>query len=251
VVAFAAVISGSGLLRAAPVSADGGPVAFADAAPQVEEGGAPARIVVNRLDLPVSRLVVSYATEAGTAESGSDFLDTRGSLVFEVGDRSLSFVVPIRDDQAVEPTEHLVLRLVANQTSTTARLTIIDDDRPATPAPSPAGSSTAAPVTGRTATGGAATGGAATATNAAAVAPPVAAPVRRRLVASAPVRRKVVLRQNPVTPFELRPAAPSTSSLPPTEPTDVDPLLALLGGLLLARVAAEVWFRVRAAAAAD
>jgi hypothetical protein len=235
--------------------ADGAPVAFADPAPQVNEGSSMARIVVNRLDLPVSRLVVSYATEAATAEAGADFVDTRGTLVFEVGDRSATFVVPIRDDAVPEPTEHAVLRLIANQTSVTARLTIVDDDRSASASPSSAAGS-AAGVDGAGAGAVGRTGGGASSVSSgsnavAVVTPGPVSPVRRRVVtASAPVRRKVVLRQNPVTPFELRPAAPSTSSLPPTEPTAVDPLLALFGGLLLARVAAEVWFRVRAAAAA-
>jgi hypothetical protein len=71
--------------------------------------------------------------------------------------------------------------------------------------------------------------------------------VRRRLVATRPATptpRRVTVRQSPVTPFELRPA-PGTSAT--TIPGAVDPAIAVLAGLLLAKVAAEVWFRARTA----
>jgi hypothetical protein len=222
-------------------------MAFADPAPEAMEGRSTIRIVVDRTDLPVSRLVVNYATQDATAQSASDYVETSGSLVFDVGVRSSSFVVQLRDDQAPEPTEHVVLRLTTDRTSTTARLAILDDDAAADAAAVDAAS-------GR-ATRGAATG---SASPPATVAPPPAAPpartvqqpARRRAVA-APPRRQIVLRQNPVTPFELRPAPPDLHADPvtgslPNDPTVVDPVLALLAGLLLARVSAEVWFRSRA-----
>jgi hypothetical protein len=235
---------------ASPAAAEASPVVFADPSPQVVEGSTTVRIVVNRVDLPVSRLVVQYGTERGTAEPDVDFVETRGSLVFEVGARSATFVVEVRDDDVVESTEHLVLRVVAQQTSTTAQLSILDDDRPAA---SPAGTSSSFSSSSSSGSSSSAGGGViARSASPGGVAPasPAQVQVRRRVVVATPSRRKVLVRQNPVTPFELRPAAPSHDDLPPVEPTVVDPVLALAAGLLFARVAAEVWFRVREAAAA-
>jgi hypothetical protein len=233
-------------IGARPAAAAEGSVAFADPAPETIEDRPAVRVVVDRVDLPVSKLVVTYSTEDGTATGGSDYVPTSGSLVFDVGVRQATFVVQVRDDRVAEPTEHLVLRLTADRSSTTARLTILDDDADS------AGTSSASDPA-RMSTAPAATASKPeelSASSAAVVSRPEAAPVRRRVVA-APARRRVVLRQSPVTPFELRPSAPAedASGSLPNEPTVVDPVLALLAGLLLARVSAEVWFRARTVAA--
>jgi hypothetical protein len=240
----------------APVAAAEGSVAFADPAPETIEDRPAVRIVVDRVDLPVSRLVVTYSTEDATAVAGSDYLATTGSLVFDVGVRQAAFVVQVRNDTVAEATEHLVLRLTADRTSTTARMSIVDDDASsAAAAPSVASGSTASAAPADACAGRATRSSAPVSSDVAAAAAAArpqeqAVTVRRRTVVAPPTKRRVVLRQSPVTPFELRPATPadaSTGSLP-NEPTLVDPVLALLAGLLLARVAAEVWFRSRAVA---
>jgi hypothetical protein len=242
---FALALCGPGVR---PAAAADGSVAFADPAPETIEDRPAVRIVVDRVDLPVSKLVVTYSTEDATAIGGSDYVPTSGSLVFDVGVRQATFVVQVRDDRLAEQTEQLVLRLTGDRWSTTARLSILDDDADAAGATS-ASAAAARPSPAPTTTDPRPEE--LSAAKASAVAPrPQAAPVRRRVVA-APTRRRVVLRQSPVTPFELRPSAPTedASGSLPNEPTLVDPVLALLAGLLLARVSAEVWFRARTVAA--
>ena len=243
-------------------SAGGGssssPVRFADSALHGVEGrDSQVQVVVERTDLPVSRLVVRYRTADGAATSspalaGSDYVHTTGTLVFEVGAQSSAFTVALRDDEVAEPTEHLVLHLETSSSgnATSARLTVLDDD-----VESLEPTSASASAAGGTATPSAPASG--TRTGAAtppATTPPVvvasSAGVRRQVVvtrtrprtAARPAPRRIVLQQTPTTPFELRPSAGEGALVPATA---VDPLLALAAGLLLARVGAEVWFRVR------
>jgi hypothetical protein len=208
---------------------------FAEPDLVVGEGQPFVRAVVERTDLPVSRSAVDYRLEAVTAEEGRDFASGAGRLVFDVGEQQGTIVVYLRDDEIAEDRETLVVQLLGPSTAS-ATITIVDDDGAVgamaavtegqAPAAAPAAAAAAAP---------------------AAPATPPAEVARRRVVATRPATptpRRVTVRQSPVTPFELRPA-PGTSTT--TMPGAVDPAIAVLAGLLLAKVAAEVWFRARTA----
>jgi hypothetical protein len=211
---------------------------FPEPAMQVSESQALVRVVVERTDLPVSRATVDYRTESATALEGEDFVAGAGRLVFDVGVSQATFVVYLLDDDVAEEREHLVVQLFGSS-SAAATITIFDDDRTvvvagAADGGAPASTPPAAPATSATPASGSAA--------------PRPEAVRRRLVATRPVTpspRRVTVRQSPVTPFELRPAPGASGG---SVPGAVDPALALLAGLLLAKVGAEVWFRARTAA---
>lgn len=246
------------VLAAAPPAGAAEPaqVRFAESSLQVVEGSA-VRVLVERVDLPVSRLIVHYRTAdvPGSAAAGPDYVQASGSLVFDVGVRSSSFTVLVRGDEVAEETEHLLLHLETSSGSgASTRLTILDDDADA----SATGVETMGSGGGPAAPSGAPASGSFSAPPASA--PPVvvvtparssrtvtvAAPRRVRATAK-PAPRRIILQQTPTTPFELRPVQGAGGA--GGTMTRVDPLLALGAGLLLARVAAEVWFRLRLAAA--
>ncbi len=212
---------------------------------QVPEAVGLVRITIERTDLPVSRTIVDYRTEGATALPGSDYEESAGTLVFEVGETAATFTVPILDDTVPEGREHFVIRLVGRSSpGAWAPLTILDDDRPAdTGVVAPGGDDqSATELASSSRSGGAAPAANAVAGSAAIrTTPRVAAPARPRL-------RQVIVRQSPSAPFELRAAAPPADSDSRSGyPGRLDPLLATLAGLVFARVAAELWFRVRMA----
>lgn len=243
----AAVLGGAvlGVGGAAAQSSGASPVRFADSALYVAEGRGPLRVVVERTDLPVSRVVVDFRTEdggpTGGASAGEDYVHTEGTLVFDVGVSSSAFTVMMLGDEITEETEHLLLHLESSSGSgASTRVTIVDDDL------APAGSAAdSVPPTSTPARS--------------ALAPPPTSPPPVVVASSAGLRRpasmragstsaaarpgaprRIILQQTPATPFELRPSGGAGGVA-----TAVDPLLALGAGLLLARVAAEVWFRTR------
>ncbi|MDQ3106442.1 MAG: hypothetical protein M3Q68_01365, partial [Actinomycetota bacterium] len=138
VVAVPAVAAATGAGSAVAAEGD---FRFTQPQAQIPEAQAMVRIVVERLDLPVSRAVVGYRTEGRSAIAGEDFLDATGTLVFDVGVTTSSFTLFLRDDDRVEPPEQLIVHLSTNTSST---LTILDDDQAATPGP-PARATVAAP----------------------------------------------------------------------------------------------------------
>lgn len=220
---------------------------FVEPEMQAEEDEALVRVVVRRTSLPVGRATVDYRTEAGSATDGTDFHRTSGTLVFEVGASSATFAVVLRDDDVEEVArERLSVVLSDAGTTEVATITIVDDDAAAetTDSAGPLGSPASPP-------GGLA--GPVAAASAPAAPAAGAGPVAPRGVASRPrpssgsAARRVTVRQNPVTPFELRPAAPADETGAGSVGTAIDPLVAVMAGLLLARVAAEVWFRSRMA----
>ena len=248
--------------RTAPAAAQTPTVRFASAMQGVEGRDDQVVVVVERTDLPVSRLLVRYRTQDGPAVAGSDYVPVAGTLVFEVGTRTSSFTVPLRDDEVVEQVEHLLVHLEASSGSgASARLTLLDDDQPPSFPSSSSSSSSSSDEAGSSTPAAPAPD---PSTRSGAVAAPVPAPppvvvassagarrpvvtrTRPRAAAARPAPRRIILQQTPTTPFELRPADGSAGALGPV--TAVDPVLALVAGLLLARVAAEVWFRVRLAA---
>ncbi|OLE51635.1 MAG: hypothetical protein AUG51_22030 [Acidobacteria bacterium 13_1_20CM_3_53_8] len=76
---------------------------------------------------------LNYATSAGTARPGSDYVETSGTLTFDGGDFR-SFTVPIINDNNIEPDETINITL-SNPTNgsalgsrSTALITILNDD---------------------------------------------------------------------------------------------------------------------------
>jgi hypothetical protein len=251
-VVLVALVAGVGFVATVPpAGADGGRFRFSADVVDASEGQGFARVSVERLDLPVSRATVEYRTRPGSASDGTDFEATQGTLVFDVGATSASFVVVVRDDSLPEPSEELATVLQQGPSVTaSAVVRILDDDATARPA-----SSASAPAGGATS---AASGAAVNAAARPSIATPttmasVAAPSGRvatsgRVVSARPATsrsRRVTVHQSPVTPFELRPAAPSTVG-DDGPPAAVDPILAIAAALLVGRVAADVWFRLRA-----
>ena len=249
-VAFVAAVAGVGAVPAA-AAADSGQVRFAESSLQAVEG-AQVRVVVERVDLPVSRLVVHYRTAdvAGSAAAGPDYVQSSGALVFDVGVRSNTFTVWLRDDEVSEETEHLLLHLeVSSGTGASTRLTILDDDFDAAGAASDTPASASGPPASGVATAAPSAPAPVVVVSPArsSRAASVAAPRTRTRVSRPAAPRRIILQQTPSTPFELRPVPGSFDEA--GGPTAVDPLLALAAGLLLARVAAEAWFRTRLATA--
>lgn len=83
-------------------------------------------------------VTVNYATSDGTANEGSDYDSTSGTLTFNPGQTNQTFTVPIIDDNLDEPDETISLTLSNPNSAATlgtpsnATLTIVDDDTPAT-----------------------------------------------------------------------------------------------------------------------
>jgi Calx-beta domain len=77
-------------------------------------------------------VTVDYATASGTAQSGSDFTNTSGTLTFPAGTTSLTVTVPVVGDTTVEPTETFTVGLSnpANATIAdgTGQGTVTNDD---------------------------------------------------------------------------------------------------------------------------
>lgn len=84
------------------------------------------------LDDPIT---VNYMTEDGSAQSGSDYVATKGSLYFSPGDNEKFITVDVIDDDVFEQDEHFFVRLQGTaQNSRTfispapATVVILDDD---------------------------------------------------------------------------------------------------------------------------
>jgi len=234
--ALLAVVSGVVVLGVgpSPAAADGSELRFSQARIIAEESQGYVSIQVDRVGgLPVSRLEVDYATGEGTARPGTDYVPAAGTLVFNVGATSATFAVFLRDDHEPERTEEVTLLLSDvrggnDRAGVPATLVILDDDQRAAAA-SPA----------------------VTATNSAAR-PPLEP--SGTLTASQPLARRplrvahppIISTQRPGTPFELRvETSPARGAPIGLDDLAVDPGLALLAGLLLARIAAGVWFAYR------
>lgn len=246
----------------AAAGAEGGQFRFSSELIDAGEGQGFVRIVVERSDLPVSRATIAYRTMPGTALEGEDFEATDGILTFDVGVTSASFAVVVRNDVVSEATEQLTAVLGdRSAVAASAVVRIFDDDvrraGSAAEKPDAGGGATAAtgssvasasarPLGPGTATAAAGPPGMPSAVRAPAAS--VARPVTRGRSVRPAAPRRVSVRQSPVTPFELRPALPPGGP-DPGPPLAVDPFLAVAAALLLARVAAEVWFRLRTGAA--
>lgn len=100
------------------------------------ENGGSATITVTRTGGYVGSATVDYATNSGTATTGSDYTATSGVLMFADGQTIATFSVPIIDDSTAEASEtvNLVLSNVTGAATigspSSAVLTILDDDSP-------------------------------------------------------------------------------------------------------------------------
>jgi serine/threonine protein kinase len=93
-------------------------------------------IITVILDAPAGeQVMVDYSTSNGTAEAGGDYRTTIGTLVFDPGQTSQRFTVPVLND-TVDETEELVYLNLSNPRGgmlgsvSQATLTILDDDEP-------------------------------------------------------------------------------------------------------------------------
>ncbi len=83
---------------------------------------------------PVGRVTVGYVTEAGTAETGQDFIGLGGTVTFEPGEGRKSIQIPLVDDVETEMDETFTLRLtdpsdgVSLGEHSSEEITIVDDD---------------------------------------------------------------------------------------------------------------------------
>ena len=178
---------------------------------------------------------VDYATVSHTALANEDFRPVRGTLIFGVGDRTKTFVVPILDDNRDESDEELMVVLSNPRGSFSASgepalVTIEDDDDPA---PAVATAPPAAPKPA-----------------AAVAAPPttVAAAPRSAATQQVATRRRTAtrtVRQARPTTLELQQPGLADAPGSRTRPTEIDGGLVLVAALLLGRVAAGAWFERR------
>ncbi|OGJ60049.1 hypothetical protein A2881_03480 [Candidatus Peribacteria bacterium RIFCSPHIGHO2_01_FULL_55_13] len=95
---------GSGSLRFSKSSYDG------------FESQGKAEIIVQRLGGAKGKTTVQYSTTDGTARAGSDYIATSGTLTFEAGEASKSFIIPIVSDVAAD-SEETINVLLSNPTN--------------------------------------------------------------------------------------------------------------------------------------
>lgn len=113
--------------------------------------GSNATITVTRSGSTVGTSTVNFATAGGTAD-GNDYTPTSGTLSFGPGETVKSFPIEIKDDSIREGDETVGLSLSAAGTGivlgnqAAATLTIIDNDGPVVPVPTPPTADTTAPT---------------------------------------------------------------------------------------------------------
>ena len=94
--------------------------------PEGDSGVTQARFVI-RLSAPLPRDVrVHYATEDGTASTGSDYSPASGELLLPAGSVEATVLVPILGDTLLEMNETLVLRLTHADSAAIAESTGVD-----------------------------------------------------------------------------------------------------------------------------
>lgn len=113
---------------------------FSVATYSVGEAGPTATITVRRLNGSIGVVSVTYATSNGTATAGSDYTTKTGTLIFAAGEVSKTFTIPITNNTLGESNETVILKLSNPKggatlgTPSQATLTILDNDKPSTPA---------------------------------------------------------------------------------------------------------------------
>lgn len=111
-----------------------GKISFAFATYSVSEGSPNATITLTRTNGTAGAAAVNYATSNGTATAGSDYTSVSGTAIFNDGQSSTSFSVPILPDAIGEANETVQLSIgsplggASMGLLTSAVLTIFDDD---------------------------------------------------------------------------------------------------------------------------
>jgi streptogramin lyase len=120
-----------------------GQLAFSAPAYTFTESGGAAVITVSRTGGNDGTVTVQYATANGSAAAGVDYLATAGTLTFNPGETSKSFVVPLRDRGLTQGSASLSVTLSAASggaalgTPAEAVVTILENDAPPPPPPGP------------------------------------------------------------------------------------------------------------------
>jgi hypothetical protein len=118
------------------LSQDTGDFAMAAATASVVEGAGSVVLTVTRSGGSFGAATVNYATTAGTAAAGSDFISQSGTLSFANGQTSRTLTVPNVGDSLDEPNETFTVALsnpaggplILTPASTV--VTLLDDDNP-------------------------------------------------------------------------------------------------------------------------
>jgi hypothetical protein len=111
-------------------------LAFGTATSTVDETAGTATITVTRSGSASTAVSVNYATSNGTAQAGSDYTTTSGTLNFAAGERTKAFTVPITNDTLAEANETVNISLSSPGggatlgSPATQVLTIVDNDQP-------------------------------------------------------------------------------------------------------------------------
>lgn len=111
-----------------------GKISLAFATYGVAEGSPNATVTLTRGSGTAGTVAVNYATSNGTATAGSDYQTATGTVVFNDGQTTASFIVPILQDPTGEANETIFLSIsspvggASLGTQTNAVLTILDDD---------------------------------------------------------------------------------------------------------------------------
>ncbi|RYD66298.1 MAG: aggregation factor core protein MAFp3, isoform C, partial [Verrucomicrobiaceae bacterium] len=104
---------------------------------QVNEAAGTVTLTVTRLGITTGQISVVYATSsaAGTAQETTDYTLVTGVLVFEDGETSKTFTIPITNDLLIEESETFGVTLSSPTggatvgAQATAQVTIIDNDQ--------------------------------------------------------------------------------------------------------------------------
>jgi uncharacterized delta-60 repeat protein len=115
---------------------DDGPVEWAALEWKAREGAGSVEVQLRRNDNGPFPITVQYVLTDGSAIGGEDFVPGGGTVSFEPGERLKSVTVSLLDDCLIEPDEWLGLAITSVEggatwsTNSTARLIILDDERP-------------------------------------------------------------------------------------------------------------------------
>jgi autotransporter-associated beta strand protein len=76
----------------------------------------------------IAPVTVTYATANGTATAGTDYVAANGTVTFAIGEQEKTVPIAIAGDTLVEPGETFTVRLDSPLGTTTAVVTIVNDD---------------------------------------------------------------------------------------------------------------------------
>jgi hypothetical protein len=102
----------------------------------VNENAGNVVVTVTRSGNVLNAVAINYATSNGIATQPGDYTSSSGSLQFAAGETVKSFVVPIINDETIEPPETINLVLSSPTAGAiegspfTSTITILDDDKP-------------------------------------------------------------------------------------------------------------------------